>query len=75
MKKGLLLLFTLISCVTFAQIYQNPLLFGKYENRLAVNLAFAVPADTLAPPAAVQGLPHIAVKNGIFYVWGIGDHI
>jgi hypothetical protein len=52
-----------------SQIYQNPLLFGKEENRLNVLYDLGIPSDTFAVPAAKQAYPHIASKSGIIYLW------
>lgn len=49
--------------------YLNRLLYGKQENRLVVEYALAVPDATAVLDAEVQGKPHLAVVNGVLYLW------
>jgi hypothetical protein len=68
MKRLLFLLF-LIPFIAGAQKYQDPLIYGKSENRLQVLTNLGLPNDTIPPDLQHQNLPQVAFKSGSMWVW------
>lgn len=71
MKKLIVFIVILFSVKGYTQVYQQPTLFGKEENRFQVHQLLAVPADTITPVTVKNNKPHIAVKDGVLYAWNV----
>ena len=74
-KRLLVGLLLLCSAVASGQLLQQDYTYGRKYYRFATDSCFAPPADTFRVPGNYPGLPWMAVKSGVIYVWDGGKWV